>query len=242
MLAAIFGLLFLGIFVVLWAGSIYLQGWLYNDVASKMPLRATIGGLVIAGFLTGWCAIYTKDPGRFDTLINFSKEKNEGIYHEIESIRKVGKDEKKPIKYVRTPGGRGSASEFLTVDGQKQWTRSDSEGMVVAILVKEKGKTEPTRFNAKLMAGDKFPTTGLRYIEPGTNRYMDEASIGTIYRVRPWALLSNLAANFLHLAIWVLVMSLALRFEIGNAIGLGLALWGISMLALQPVLFNLITK
>ena len=241
-LAAIFGLLFIGIVVVLWAGSIYLQGWLYNAVASKMPLRAVVGGLVVSGFLTGWCFIYTADPGRFDTLINFSREKTDGVYHEIESIRKVGKDEKKPVKYVRSPGGRGATTEFLTTDGQKQWTRSDSEGMVVAILVKEKDKAEPTRFEAKLDAGGKFPVSGLRYLQPNSSRYMDEASLGTIYRVRSWSLLGNLGANFLHLAVWCLVLCFVMRFEFGNAVGLGLGLWGVTMLAVQPAIFGLITK
>ena len=241
-LAVIFGLLFVGVMVVLWGGSVYLQAWLYNDVASKMPLRAVIGGLVISGFLTGWCVIHKADPGRFDTLINFSKEKTEGVYHEMESIRKVGKEEKKPVKYTRSPGGRGATTEFMTVDGQKQWTRSDSEGMVVAILIKEKDKPEPTRFNAKLDPNDKFPAGALRYEQPNTSRYMDESSLGTIYRVRPWSLMANLTANFLHLAVWCLVLCLVMRFELGNAIGLGLALWAVTMFVVQPAVFGFVVK
>ncbi|WP_020469452.1 hypothetical protein [Zavarzinella formosa] len=242
MLAVIFGLLFVGLVVVLWAGSVYLQGWLYSDVASKMPLRALAGALIIAGFLTGWCMIYKGDPGRFDTLVNFSREKTEGVYHEIDSVRRVGKEEKKPVKYVRNPGGRGATTEFLTTDGQKPWTRSDSDGMVVAILVKEKDQPEPTRFNAKLDPGDKFPVNGLRYVQPNTNRYMDEASLGTIYRVRSWSIIGNLFANFLHLAIWCAVLCFIMRFEFGNAVAFGLVLWAITMFVVQPALFGFITK
>lgn len=242
MLAVIFALLFVGLLVVLWAGSVYLQGWLYSDLASKLPLRAVAGAAVIAAFLTAWCAIYKEDPGRFDTLMNFSREKTEGVYHEIESVRRVGKEEQKPVKFVRNPGGRGATTEFLTTDGQKPWMRSDSDGMVVAILVKEKDQPEPTRFNAKLEPGDKFPASGLRYVQPNANRYMDAASLGTIYRVRSWSIIGNLFANFLHLAIWVAVLCFIMRFEIGNAVAIAFAYWGLTMLVVQPALFGFITK
>ena len=29
---------------VLWLGSVFLQGWLYNDLARKLPVRALVGG------------------------------------------------------------------------------------------------------------------------------------------------------------------------------------------------------
>jgi hypothetical protein len=55
------------------------------------------------------------------------------------------------------------------------------------------------------------------------------------------AIIGNLFANFLHLAIWVGVLWPVMRFTLGHAIGFGLALWGITML-LQPALFGLVVK
>ena len=242
MLPVIFGLLFVGLFAMLWLGSVYLQGWLYNDVAGKMPLRAAGGALVMAGFLTGWCAIYKADPGRFDTLINFSREKTEGIYTEFESVRKVGAAERPPVKFVRSAEGRGATTEFQTTDGQKKWSRSDSDGLVVAILIKEKDQAEPTRFDAQLTPDGKFPAEALKYQQAKTTKYLDEVALGTVQRVRSWGLIGNLFANFLHAALWCAVFCLIMRFEIGNAVAIGLGFWAVTMLAVQPALFSYVTK
>lgn len=242
MLLTILLILVVGCVVVLWLGSVFLQGWLYNDLATRLPLRAMGGGLVMAGFLTGWCAIYKKDPGRFDTLLNFSREKNDGIYNTIESVRKVGDQELKPVKYTRRPGGRGTADEFRSSETNKPWKRSDAEGMVVAILIQEEGKSEPTRFDAQLNANGKFPATSVRYHQANENRYTDESSLGAIYRVRSWSVIGNLFANALHLALWVLVLTFVMRFTPGHAVGIGLVLWGVLMVVAQPVLFDLAVK
>lgn len=242
MLLVIFGLLLFGFFVILWLGSVFLQGWIYNDIASKMPIRALIASAIMSGFLTLWCSIYQADPGRFDTLLNFSREKIEGVYNEFESIRKVGNEERKPEKFVRPGGSRGATAEFRTTDGQRPWTRSNADGMVIALLVKEKDQTEPTRFEAQLEKDGKFPVTGLRYVQPKSSRYMDEASLGTIYRVRSMSLMGNLFANFVHLVLWTLVICFVLRFEIGNSIAIGLAIWAITMIAVQPALFSFLVK
>jgi hypothetical protein len=231
-----------GCVVILWLGSVFLQGWLYNDLATKLPLRALVGGLIMALFLTGWCAIYKNDPGRFDTLINFSREKLDGTYEEILSVRKVGEKEQKPVKYVRKPGGRGASDEFISTETHKPWKRSDAEGMVVAVLVKEDPQAEPTRFDAKLEPNGKFPATGLRYVQGKENRYMEESSLGQIYRVRSWAIIGNLFANGLHLGLWILVLMFVLRFTPGHAVGTGLVLWGVMMIVVQPVLFGLVIK
>jgi hypothetical protein len=242
MLVTILLLLTLGCVVILWLGAVFLQGWLYNDLASKLPLRAVVGGVIMALFLTGWCAIYKNDPGRFDTLINFSREKLDGTYEEIHSVRKIGEKEQKPVKFVRKPGGRGASDEFKSIENGKPWKRSDAEGMVIAVLVKENDKAEPTRFDAKLEPNGKFPTVGLRYVQANENRYMEEVALGQIYRVRSGAVIGNLFANALHLGLWILVLTFVLRFTPGHAVGIGLVLWGVMMIIVQPVLFGLVVK
>ena len=101
-----------------------------------------MGGLTLALFHTGWCAIYKADPGRFDTLYSFKTEAYEGQYAEFLSVRKVGKNEQKPVKFVRV----GNENRFESADSLKRWDRSDPDGMVVAVLLVEKGNKEPTRF------------------------------------------------------------------------------------------------
>jgi hypothetical protein len=230
-LTAIFG-------AVLWLGSVFLQGWLYNDLAKKLPLRALAGGAALAVFHVGWCAIYQADPGRFDTLYSFKTEALDGTYDEFQSIRRVGKNEQKPVRYVR----RGESNEFEAVETRKIWNRSDADGMQVAILIQENGKSEPTRFDANLTSDGKFlPTSETRYETDGGRRYMDHNVLGKVYRKRSMAIMGNLFANLLHLAVWVAVLWPVMRFTLGHAIGIGLAFWGVAML-LQPALFGLVVK
>jgi hypothetical protein len=224
---------------ILWVGSVFLQGWLYNDLAQRLPARAAIGGAVLALFHTGWCAVYRADPGRFDTLVSFKTEALDGTYDEFESVRRVGKEEQKPVRYRRGPG-----NAFVAADGGKFWNRSDADGMVVALLVKEKGRDAPTRFDANLDPKTKNfrPVEETRYEAEGGRRYMDHAAIGKVYRVRSMAYLGNFFANLLHLAVWVAVLWPVMRFTLGHAVGIGLALWGVTMLFVQPALFGLVTK
>ena len=228
-----------GIFgVVLWLVSLLLQGWLYSDIASKLPLRALAGGAALALFHTGWCAVYKVDPGRFDTLYSFKTEALDGKYDEFQSVRKVGKNEQKPVKYSRI----GESTDFESSESRKHWNRSDADGMMVAILIQEKGKDKPTRFDANLSPDGKFrPRNENKYETDGGKRYMDEISIGNVYRKRSFAVMGNLFANLLHLALWAAVLWPVMRFALGHAIGFGLALWAITMI-LQPALFGIVTK
>jgi hypothetical protein len=224
---------------VLWIGSVIVQGWLYNDLAKYLPVRALVGGAILALFHVGWCAIYKADPGRFDTLTNFKTEAFDGKYDEILSVRKVGNEEKKPVRYVR----QGDSNNFQSPDTGKAWGRSDADGMVVAILLTEKGKDKPTRYNANLRPDGTFPQLDeTRWEEEKGRRYMDQNAIGKVYRVRSMAYVGNLTANLLHLIVWVLVLWPVMRFALGHAIGMGLALWAITMLAVQPALFGMVTK
>ncbi len=224
--------------LVLWGGSVFLQGWLYNDLARQLPLRAVAGGAILALFHVGWCAIYKIDPGRFDTLYSFKTEMLDGKYDEFESIRKVGKKEQKPLKYIR----RGEKNEFESLDNHKIWNRSDADGMVVAVLIHEKGNKDPTRFDANMTADGRFRAPeDSRYEADGGRKYMDVNAMGKVYRKRSMPILGNLFANFLHLAVWIVVLWPVMRFTLGHAVGIGLALWGITML-LQPALFEFATK
>jgi hypothetical protein len=218
----------------LWLSAVILQGWLYNDLADRLPLRALGGGAAIALFLTGWCYLYKVDPGWFDTLFNFKTETLDGTAAEFQSVRRVGKDEKPPVKYARSGAGSG----YVSADTGRPWKRSDADGMVVALLIPPKdGKGEPVRFAAELQADGSFPPGGVRYRDD-KGRYTDEASLGQVYRVRPFSYLRNFFANFVHAALWVVVLWLGMRFAFGHAVGLGLAFWGATMIALQPALFK----
>ena len=118
-----------------------------------------------------------------------------------------------------------------------------ADGIVVALLVKDRGKEQPTRFEATLQPDGTFrPRTENRYEAEGGKRYMDEVALGKVYRVRSFAYLGNFFANFLHLALWAVVLWAVMRFALSHAIGFGLLFWAVTMLVVQPTLFGMVTK
>lgn len=239
LLLIIFAALVVILAAALWIASVILQGYLYNDLADRLPLRALGSAAVLALFLTAWCAVYRADPGRFDTLTNFKTETLDGVYDEFQSVRRVGKEERPPVRFVR----RGESNDFVSADGGKPWNRSDADGLVVALLVKEKRKDQPTRFDANLQPDGTFrPRDQNRYEAQGGRRYMDEVALGKVYRVRSFAYLGNFFANFLHLALWAVALWFGMRFALGHAIGIGLVFWAVAMLVVQPTLFGLVIK
>lgn len=232
-LLIIFGVLIGACALVFWVASLLLQSWLYNDVPRLLPVRALVAGLLLALFHTAWCSIYKADPGRFDTLTNFKSEVEDQKVLDFQSIRRVGKDEKKPVRYQK------AGSNFVSSDGQKPWRRSDADGMVVAILVPAKEKDgAAVRFNAKLEPDGTFPATSIRFEEEKGRRYMDEASMGVVYRKRSMSVVGNLFANFIHAVLWVVLFWLAMRFAVGHAMAIGLGAWAFTMIVVQPALFS----
>ena len=206
---------------VLWLGSVFLQGWLYNDLARRLPLRALAGGAVLALFHTGWCAVYKADPGRFDTLANFKTEALDGTYDEFQSVRKVGKEEKKPVRFVR----RGESND-VRVAGDRpavESVRRRRDGGGPARQGEGEGHADPVRRQPGPETANFRPPEETRYEAEGGRRYMDHAALGKVYRVRSMAYLGNIFANLLHLAVWVAVLWPVMRFTLGHAVGIGLA-------------------
>jgi hypothetical protein len=233
--------LFVGIATILWIASLWLQSWLYESPQGSLIPRALASSAVMALFLTAWNSVYKSDPGRIDTVFSYSREKLDGTYNEFLAIKKVGEKELPPVKYVRRGGRDFSTNDYRTADTNKPYNRSDSDGLVVAVQIAETDKREPTRFNANLTKDGKFPKDNFVYADEA-GRYMDANTIGKIYRKRPGGILLNLLANALHAALWCVAFWFGMRFSLNHAMAIGLCVWLIVMIGLQPALFGLVTQ
>jgi hypothetical protein len=224
-LAFVLILLFLG-------GSIFLQTWLYNVPANHIVYRALASGGGVALFLTLWTWIDASNPGNFGTLTEFSSY-DVKEYNSVDSVYKKGNKEQ-IIPFRKKAGGKGS-KDFVN-EKNKSWHRNDTDGLMIALLIKEENKDEPTRFEVKL-ENDKFPAE-IRYFEQGGSRYIDEQNIGRIVRTRGGLVFLNLLFNFLHLVVWVCALWFGMHYVFGHALGIGFALWLFNMLLVMPVVFE----
>jgi hypothetical protein len=236
-LALIFALLAFALVLLLWGGSMLLQGWLYQAPADRMPLRAAAGGVALAAFLTFWCLLDARNPGKYDTLFEFSPLEITD-HDSFDSVMRKTNGSETVTRYHREPGGRGTTNDFMDDRGQ-HWRKNTSEAMAVEIRVKEKDKPEPARFKANLDEKGNFPKelTQLRYTD-ADGRYMSADTLGRVYRRKTGVLFANIFLNAAHFLLWWAVFWLGMRFSIWHACGLSLVMWLFVMVALQPVLFN----
>ena len=234
----VFALLAFVLILFLWSGSMLLQGWWYQSPADRMPIRAAVSGSVMALFLTLWCLLDARSGGKYDTLFEFSPmEITEHDAFDCVMKNSAGQ-EMPPIHYQKRAGAKGSTADF--VDGKSQpWKKNTSDSMAVAILLPEKDKPEPTRFNANLDAKGNFPQGAgeLRYVD-AAGRYMTTDSLGRVYRKKTGVLFANIFLNVLHFVLWWMVLWYGVRYSLWHAFSLAFVMWLFVMVAVQPVLFN----
>jgi hypothetical protein len=238
-----FLILAFALIILFWGGSMFLQGWLYQNPAERMGLRAAGAGTAVAVFLTFWCWLDVKNPGKYGGLLDFSTTEITD-YDEFVSVRKFADGKEEKVTYKKKHGSQGLASDFIGPDN-KSWTRSSANYMVVAILIKEPNKEELTRYNANLVKAkrngkdvEEFPDD-LRYIEEKGSRFMSGDTPARVHRKKTGALLGNLLLNGLHFVVWWMAFWLGVHFAIWHAFGFAFVMWGFTMLAVQPVLFGL---
>lgn len=245
MLLVVFLLLAFVLTLFLWGGAMLLQGWLYQDPAERMPLRAAVSGTIMAGFLTFWCLLNAHSGGKYDTLFEFTPM--ELVDHDaFDSVMKKANGDETIVHYTKRSGGTGVTTDFVDGKGQS-WKKNTADSMAVAILIQDKDKSEPVRFNANLehkkeadgVTRPVFPSqlTELRYTD-AAGRYMSPDSLGRVYRKKSGLLYANLLLNTFHFLLWWMVLWYGLRFSLWHACGLAFAMWLFVMLAAQPVLFS----
>src|SRR5262245_14018819 len=194
----VFVLIFVGIAVVVFAGTLLLQGSFYSEPVTQLFWRAPVASLTLTLFFAGWCYLAYRSPGNYNTLFDFTATQDEPLFKQFWSVKR-GRE----TLYLRKPNSRGK-DEYREKDSNKVWSRSDSEGVVSSIIVEEK-EGEKTRFEAELTPDGKFkapPGEPARYVEVGgRRRVMTDNDIGRISTVRWGRIVGNIFLNFLHLAL-----------------------------------------
>jgi hypothetical protein len=225
-----------GIFAVLWSGSLITQGYLYESPVEGLPWRAAAGAGGVVAFLGLWCLLHANSPAQFDSLFAFSTTEIQS-YEEIVSVkeRAAGLPPVETTYYRRVlPSGQ---IEYRDREG-RPWRRSDS-GRVVAIKVQDGDqqavfKPSPDSLDEQ----GNFRGEAVTFVEEGGDRTLSENDVGKVFRSRPGRLVSNLIINGLHLAVWFAVAWPLLRYTWGHALVIAAACWLTTTLLVLPFLFQ----
>jgi hypothetical protein len=232
--------------VVLWAGSLWLQSWLYNEPAPNLFWGAPAAAGVMTLFLAVWCLLdyKSRDPStpdpRFDSLFFFGPSQTK-VYPLIRSV-KNGQE----TVYQLTNG------EFhMMVFPYSKWTVSDE------IIVEESGQEDhfkPDRDAKGFYKREPYnppwglgwlvgpgPARPLRYYDP-RGRVMTEDAVGQVTTFRWGLFLVNLLLNLVHLALWFVCFWLLLRYQWPHALGLAFCLWLLMTVAIIHMLAAMATQ
>lgn len=249
-------LTFLVVFALFWGGTLVAQGYLYQNPAGQLPLRAAVGALLVALFITFWVWLDKRNPGKYDTFFEFAGETSKEV-NEFEAVRwtldptagkgkvEFRKDEKgnpaeKVTRYKRS--GAGKAATFVEEGTTQTYKANTTDTMTAALLVKPDEGGNPMRFNAELKKDERTGalnyTTDRRFVEAGGNRYIKADQPGVVYIPSSGVVAVSLLLNVALFAVWFVAFWPVLRFNWGHALGFAVVCGLVTMLLVMPLLFK----
>jgi len=217
-------LVWAGLVVLLWAGSVWFQGYIYSEPAPQLAWSAPVAGTVLAAFFALWCWIDYHSPGKYTDLFHFSPREDHPPFTELWAVK-----------------GTSSTRYTLTKDAQGRLDYRDANGKPIPthadrIIAKDDGEEitfEPerdTNGNYKMRTG-----RSLLYHD-ARGREMSEDNLGQISTFRWGVFLGAAFLNAFHLALWFACLWLLLRFQWSHALGLAVIFWLISTVLIVPTL------
>ncbi|QJW96588.1 hypothetical protein [Frigoriglobus tundricola] len=251
----VFLMLMLALFALFLGGGLVAQGYLYQNPAERMPLRALAAAVLVAGFMTLWVRIDQRAPGRYDTFFNFTPSSTVE-FQEFEAVRWTGAGDKlkldaggnpveTTVKFKRAVGGKSGpfleagTGEPFKLNGS---TTSGTQYMTGAIRVKAADDPEPVRYKVTLKEDPRTKTKTYKpdskFEEEKGSRYVDAHQMGTLVVPSTGTVVLALLLNFMLMAVWLVAIWPVLRFSLGHAVVFAGALGLITMLAVMPVLFR----
>jgi hypothetical protein len=250
-------LITLVLFALFLGGGLVAQGYLYQEPADRLPLRALAGSVLVGLFIMMWVLIDRGAPRKYDTFFQFSPYTTRE-FTEFEAVRWVSPDGSRlkkdeagnrveiVVKFKRGTGSR--ADKFLEETSGEQFLLSSSNKsgesyMTVALRPKLDPDAEPVRFSAPVKdrgetATYSAPRESLRFIEDGGSRYIQADQLGVVYVPSTWGVVLALFINFVHVLVWFVVFWPILQFTRGHAFVLAIVFSLVTMLALMPLLFE----
>jgi hypothetical protein len=215
----------LGLVVLLAAGTLWFQGYLYSEPAEQLYWRAPAAGGAVVLALTLWVVLDYRAPGRYRVWYDATAVERREPYKEIRTINADGEEEVyKAVKNVRGQLEYRSGTKLLS--GRPQ--------QVIVFEGEDKVEFKPDRdARGYFKPGD----DGVLCYRDDRGRVMREGQFGRLDSFHWGWLLGCWVVNFLFLAVWFVTLWLLLRYQWAHALGLAFAFWGASLIfVLMPLL------
>lgn len=220
-------LIWLFLTVVFWAGSLWVQSYIYSEPVSGLHWRAPAAGAAVTVFLALWCYLAYRGLTVGSSFLDFSAEQ-ETEYPYFWSVEKG--NQKVLYERYRT-GSLLSGTEYVIPNSRppRKWKRTDSEGRLVEAIIVEEGKgpqKKEVRFKLERPPGGFKEGEMARYVEEGgQGRVMTEDRIGRVSVQRTGLVAAYLLVNVFHLVLWFICLWLLLRYQWGHALLMAAGFW-----------------
>jgi hypothetical protein len=256
------------LFALFWGGGMAAQGYLYSQPADRFPLRAAAGALLVGIFLTVWCWIDKRNPGRYDTFFEFAPYDTKS-FDEFEAVRWLAKpaaagsrktefleENGQPVEKVtmfkRLGGGKSSVFAEEGTGNHFELSGTPKGGgaqfLTVAVLVRPEPGVDPIRLKADLKKDDRIggltyaPGPERRFTEENGSRYVKSDQLGKLYAPTSRVVALALLLNLVHFVVWFLAFWLVMQFRWSHALGFAAAFGLLTMLMVIPLLFERVRK
>jgi hypothetical protein len=206
--------------IILWAGSLWMQGWLYETPAGQLYWRAPAVGGGLALFYGLWVLV---DCGLTGGHCGSLYSLRVSTLDQREVLKAVVKKNGQPETYRLNKAASPAYYVLVGPDGQPTTTRLTETPE--RILIEDGGKTavfEPER-DAKGNFRREQGQNLFYYDKSG--RFIEEGNPGQIQRFHWDWLLWNVLFNLLHLGLWFVGLWLVLRYQWAHALGFAVCLW-----------------
>jgi hypothetical protein len=232
----IFLVILVSLAILLAAGTLFIQGYLYSEPVGDIFWRAPAAAAALTLFFWLWCFI------NYRAALPSAKELP---YETIFTSAATEESTKDPVAELWTEraGTRAHYRRYTIPVTPVRYEYHDANDKrltmfqnIDAVVVKEGDAKSPTEVRFNWSEEDK------KLVEEGGARYMTVENFGRIYTPRPGRSRMMLVINAVHLLVWFLVVWLLLRFQWSHALGLAILFWLVMTMLIMPQILSRVPR
>ena len=234
-LLLVFVMLLVVLGVLFFVGTLFAQSSIFTEPTEGLAWRAPTAAGIMAVFFTFWCvlAVIVRSDGKipYTTIFTFRVRSDmlPKATPEIWAYRGDGQ----VLHYgIRAMSNSASTKTFYQnlADPSKTFTNT---GVIAVEIMTPSGEKSKFKLNE---GGD---NAGEYFINDEGYRLEDDRDISGNPTRMSWGLLiGNVLLNTLHFVLWFVCLWLILRFSVGSSVLFAAILWGLTTIALLPMLLE----
>ena len=230
-LVLVFVMLLVVLGVLFFVGTMFVQSFIFTEPVEGLAWRAPASAAIMAIFFTFWCLIVVRSGAKandipYTTIFNFSFRGN--MLDKAAPELWVDRDDGQVLRYVLKQDFDFSGPKNYYQNASDPTKRFTTTGVAAVEIETPSGKSKFTRTSDGDNEMFKNPEGWVLEYDRDISGNPTRASWGLLF--------ANLLLNLLHYVFWFVCLWLILRFSLGSSFLFAAILWGLTTVALLPML------